>query len=57
MESKLRIDAMKWWNDLTLEEKFYKTIRNNSLIAGDKTRHPDTLTGREIEIIYVHETI
>ena len=37
---------------MNLEDKFYKTIKHNELIEGDKTRHPDTLTGREIEIIY-----
>jgi len=56
MESQERVLAMEWWNGMSLEEKFYKTIKNNSLILGDKTRHPDTLTGREIELIYTNET-
>jgi hypothetical protein len=50
----MRKKAMKWWNGLTLETKFYATIGCNHLIEGDKSRHPDTLTGREIEIIYRH---
>jgi len=44
--------AMIWWNTMSLEEKFYKTIKYNELIVGDKTRHPNTLTGREIEAIW-----
>jgi hypothetical protein len=44
--------ALIWWNSMNLEEKFYKTIKHNELIGCDRTRHPDTLTDREIEIIY-----
>ena len=44
--------AMDWWNKLSFEDKFFKTIQNNNLIVGDKTRHPNTLTGREIEMIW-----
>lgn len=49
--------AMNWWNSLTFEDKFYKTIEANSVIIGDHTRHPDTLTSSEIEKIYIfHKT-
>ena len=48
----VRQRALTWWNSMNLEDKFYKTIKHNELIEGDRTRHPDTLTGREIEIIY-----
>lgn len=44
--------SMAWWNSLTLEEKFYKTIDANEVIVGDNTRHPDSLTGREITDVY-----
>lgn len=44
--------AMRWWNNMSLEERFYKTIAGNEVITGDKTRHPHSLTGREIEAIY-----
>lgn len=44
--------TLTWWNSMNLEDKFYKTIKHNELIEGDRTRHPNTLTGREIEIIY-----
>lgn len=50
--SENRKKAMEWWNTLAFETKFYHTIKNNDLIDGDKTRHPTTLTGREIELIY-----
>ena len=50
-----RKQAIKWFNSMSLEEQFYKTIKHNELIKGDRTRHPDTLTGREIEIIYKTE--
>ena len=54
MENKERTKAMEWWNNLPFEEKFYKTIAANSVITGDHTRHPDTLTGREIEAVYLY---
>lgn len=45
--------AMKWWNNLTFEEKFYKTISANGVLIGDTVdNHPDRLTGREIELVY-----
>ncbi len=47
--------ALQWWDKMNLEEKFYKTIKHNDLIMGDKTRYPDTLTGSEIEKIYKAE--
>ena len=48
----IRKKAMEWWNSMGLEMKFYNTIKHNHLIVGDHTRHPNTLTGSEIEIIY-----
>ncbi len=47
-----RETVLEWWNSLNLENKFYWTIKKNKLIVGDRTRHPNTLTGREIEVIY-----
>jgi hypothetical protein len=55
MEEKKR--ALIWWDSMNLEEKFYKTIKHNKLIGCDRTRHPDTLTDREIEIIYNAEFV
>lgn len=49
---KQRESALVWWNDKTLEDQFYVLIENNDIITGDKTRHPSTLTGREIENLY-----
>ena len=45
--------VMEWWNDLSFEEKFFKTIEWLSNQNRDTTeRHPNSLTGREIEQIY-----
>lgn len=53
----IRQRALTWWNNINLEEQFYKTIKHNELIEGYKTRHPHTLTSREIEIIYNAEHV
>lgn len=50
-----REKAMQWWCKMNLEQKLYKTIEHNNLIIGDCTRHPDTLTGSEIELMYKEE--
>ncbi len=48
-----REKAMKWWNSMNLEQKFYKTIEANSVLIGDTIdNHPDRLTGSEIERIF-----
>ncbi len=49
----VRQRALIWWNKMNLEEQFYVTIEHNELIQGDCTRHPLTLTGTEIEIIWM----
>ena len=49
----LRKGALKWWNSLTFEEQFFKTIEWLSNNNRDTTeRHPNKLTGREIQEIY-----
>jgi len=45
--------ALSWWNSMTFEEQFYKTIawlkdQNRNVTE----RHPHHLTGREIQQIY-----
>ncbi len=48
-----RINAIQWWNKLSLEEKFYKVIpwlKSKGINVTE--RHPDSLTGREIQEIY-----
>lgn len=57
METEIRRKAMFWWNGLNLENQFYATIKNNDLINGDHTRHPNSLTGNEIEKIYKNEKL
>ena len=47
-----RKEALKWWNGMNLEGQFYFLIKNNHLIEGDATRHPHTLTGKEIETLW-----
>lgn len=51
-----RIKALEWFKELSFEDKFQKTIQANKVITGDKTRHPNSLTGREIELIYNYHT-
>jgi hypothetical protein len=47
-----REKALDWWNGMGLEEQFYVTIEFNEYIVGDRTRHPHTLTGSEIELLW-----
>lgn len=48
-----RLKAIKWWNSLTFEHKFYKVIEwLKSENRNTTERHPDHLTGREIEEVY-----
>ena len=45
--------ALTWWNSMTFEEQFYKTIawlKNQN--RNTTERHPHHLTGREIQQIY-----
>ena len=46
--------SKKWWDKLSFEEKFYWTFEANDLLAGDRTRHPNTLTGLEIEKVFTY---
>jgi len=47
-----RIDAMNWWNGLSLLEKCLQMIENEDFTEGYSYRLPKDLTGREIEMIY-----
>jgi len=49
---KNRENSMKWWNKLTFEKKYIEIIKNKEKILGYPTRDPNTLTSREINIIY-----
>ncbi len=45
--------ALQWWNGLPFEKKFYKVIEWLSSQKRDTTeRHPNDLTGREIQEIW-----
>lgn len=48
-----RRKAMEWWSNQSFEEKFYATmewLKVNDMCVTE--RHPDSLTGREIERIF-----
>jgi len=50
-----REQALKWWNTLSFEDKFYKTIgwlSDKGLNTTDK--HPDRLVDREIHEMFKH---
>jgi len=49
----VRRSALAWWNSMTFEEQFYKTIAwLKSQNRNTTERHPHHLTGREIQQIY-----
>jgi len=48
----MREIAIKWWNNLTFTHKWEQIIKNKEHILGYPDRNPDSLTGREIEILY-----
>jgi hypothetical protein len=47
----MRTQAITWWNTMTIIEKAFKLskMKDNNTLNGRKV---ETLTGREIEIIY-----
>lgn len=47
-------DAVKrWWDSMSFEDKFYKTIQANSVLEGDTVKnHPNKLTEEDIEKIF-----
>ena len=50
-----RVKAINWWKRLAFEEKYFKTIKWLKKQGRDTTeRHPNSLTGREIEEIYLN---
>lgn len=47
-----RLTAMVWWGKLSNEQKWEQIVKNKQHIVGYPDRLPETLTGREIEILY-----
>ena len=48
-----RNKALSWWNKFSFEERFYKVIPWLKEQGQNVTeRHPNSLTGREIQNIY-----
>lgn len=46
-------EALSWWNSMTLEEKFYKTIPWLRMQGRNVTeRHPNELSVKEIISVY-----
>jgi hypothetical protein len=45
--------AMKWWNGLSFEDKWYAIVKAKKYIKGYPDRSPGTLTGREIEMLHI----
>lgn len=50
--SNSRQDAIQWWRAKDTLEQQQLIEQHKTLIVGGTNRHPDTLTGREIETIY-----
>jgi hypothetical protein len=48
----IRQHALFWWNNMNLNEQFHIIEKYNTLLKCNYTRYPDTLTGREIEILF-----
>lgn len=44
--------ALEWWNTITFEEKWYNVVKNKTSITGYPHRNVDTLSVREIELLY-----
>ena len=48
-----RAIAIEWWDNLSFEEQYFAVVKWLTKRERDTTeRHPDALTGREIEEIY-----
>jgi hypothetical protein len=49
-------EALEWWNSMSLEMKFYKTIEYNYLLEGDRVdNHPDNLSKEDIKKIFIED--
>jgi len=54
---KTREKAIKWWRAMSFEDKYFKIVKNSEVVFGYPDRDPNTLTGREVEIIYNKERL
>lgn len=55
MGDSIRTEALGWWNKLTLPEKSKLIKKHESIIVASESRTWNTLTGREVELIYTKE--
>jgi len=44
--------SQKWWNSLSFEARWNEIVKGKHLINGYPDRSPNTLTGREIEMLF-----
>ncbi len=51
-----REKAMEWWNNLTFTHKWEFIVKNKDLVIGYPDRDANSLTGREIHLIWSKET-
>ena len=50
----MKLTAQQWWDSLTFEEKFYKTIEANYVLEGDTVdNHPYRLTIEQIKKVFM----
>ena len=49
--------ALKWWQGLSFEDKWFNIVQNKSWVKGYPDRSPDLLSDSEIELIYTNRTI
>ncbi len=55
--NQIKKEALSWFENMSFEDKFFITIEANSVIEGDVTRNPNSLTDNEIEKIYNYHKI
>ena len=48
-----RTEALRWWNEMCSHDRFNKLCEYEDLIVDGSTRKWYSLTGREVEIIYL----
>jgi hypothetical protein len=55
MNTNIRRKAIKWWNS-QLGKQYQLMVIHKDKILEAVNRHPSSLTGREIEVLYKAET-
>ena len=55
MSTKKRVEAIQWWDELPYIDKWKTIVKHKYKVTGYPDRHPDSLTGREIEMLHSQE--